>query len=263
MSAPQIITSGGFRISRKPGAVIAVGHNHLKQMYEDACLHYANALRVTRTSEKVHNKSANPVIALAAAADPSASSETGVGSSPGAGPAGNAGGEDGDGDGDGDDDGDGPRRPRHRNRSLPTCTAPCAHRRLILPTPLTRGACAWLLALALLLAYVAPPAFATLFVQLGQLELAREMLRYKPVLLLPTPPGWSTPSGATESTSDPLAGGHSSQANALTMPADRPTHTRPKQRQVRAESARPACTRSNNTCVSLQTKCNLRLPRSR
>lgn len=254
MSAPQIITSRGFRISRKPGAIIAFGSNHLKQMYEDASSHYAYALRVTRTSEKAHNKSAAPAIALAAAAETSVSSETGAGSSPGAGPAGDAG--SGDGDVDGDGDSDGPRRPRHRNPSLPSSTLPCVHRRLILPTPLTRGACAWLLALALLLAYIAPPAFATLFVQLGQLDLAHEMLRYKPVLLLPTPPGWSTSSSTAEVTSDSLAGGHSSRANDMTMPADRSIHNRPKKRQVRAESTRPACTRSNNTCVSLQTKCH-------
>jgi hypothetical protein len=89
------------------------------------------------------------------------------------------------------------------------------------------------------------------------------MLRYKPVLLLPAPPGWSTSSSTAEVTSDPLAGGHSSRANDMTMPADKSIHTTPKKRQVRPELTRPACTRSNNTCVSLQTKCHLRQLRTR
>jgi hypothetical protein len=116
---------------------------------------------------------------------------------PGAADAGGSGDDDG---GDGEGDGDGPRRPAHSNPSLPPRIYPRAHRRSNLPTPLTRRAFAWLLTLALLLAYAGPPGFALLFVRLGHPELASEMLRYKPVLLLPTPPGWTSTSQREEKT---------------------------------------------------------------
>lgn len=93
--------------------------------------------------------------------------------------------------GDGDGDSEGPRRPPQSNSSSPPSRSTRAHRRRHLPIPLSRRALAWLLALALLLAYLGPPSFALLFVKLGHPELASEMLRYKPVLLLPAPPGWS------------------------------------------------------------------------
>jgi hypothetical protein len=109
---------------------------------------------------------------------------------PGAADASESGDDEGD-DGDGDGDGDGPRRPSHPRSSLPPCSPSRARRRPEIPRPLTRRAFALLLTLALLLAYIGPPGFAVIFIQLGHPELASEMLRYKPVLLLPTPPGWS------------------------------------------------------------------------
>lgn len=113
---------------------------------------------------------------------------------PGADDASGSGDDDG---GDGDGDSDGPRRISQSNYSPATHVSPRAHRRPNLPKPLTRRAFAWLLAFALLLAYIGPPGFALLFVQIGHPELASEMLRYKPVLILPAPPGWR-PSGERE-----------------------------------------------------------------
>jgi hypothetical protein len=127
-----------------------------------------------------------------AAADGGGGADGGTDGAPGGG-SGDGGGGDGDGDGgDGDADGDGPPRPspsRHRS----SCSPSRATRRSFIPKFLTRHAFACLVALAMLLAYLAPPSFAALFVQLGQPELAKEMLRYQPKLLMPLPAGWSTP----------------------------------------------------------------------
>lgn len=94
-----------------------------------------------------------------------------------------AGGDDGDG-GDGDGDGDGPRR--STSSRLPARRSPPrAPRRQFLPRLLTRYAFAWLLALALMLGFLALPALAILAAQLGHPTLASEILHFKPVWLLP------------------------------------------------------------------------------
>lgn len=167
-----------------------------------------------------------------------ASTTTSAGTAaPGADDASGSGDDDGgDGDGDGDGDSDGPRRLSQSNRSPATPLSPRAHRRLNLPKPLTRRAFAWLLALALLLAYIGPPGFALLFVQVGHPELAGEMLRYKPVLILPTPPGW-LPSGERDGT---ITGISPAKSGAGAAPTD-----------LRAASTTPAiCTSSNHSRVN-------------
>jgi hypothetical protein len=141
-----------------------------------------------------------------------------------------------DDDGDGDGDSDGPRRLSQSNYSPATRLPPRAHRRPNLPKPLTRRAFAWLLALALLLAYIGPPGFALLFVQVGHPELASEMLRYKPVLILPTPPGW-LPSGERDGAITAIPPAKSGAGAAPT--------------ELRAASTTPAiCTRSTHSRVN-------------
>jgi hypothetical protein len=141
-----------------------------------------------------------------------------------------------DDDGDGDGDSDGPRGLSQSNYSPATRLPPRAHQRPNLPIPLTRRAFAWLLALALLLAYIGPPGFALLFVQVGHPELASEMLRYKPVLILPTPPGW-LPSGEREGAINAIS---PAKSGAGAAPTD-----------LRAVSTTPAiCTRSTRSRVN-------------
>lgn len=171
-----------------------------------------------------------------------------------------------DDDGDGDGDSDGPRRPSRSNRPSATHLPPCANRRPNLPTPLTRRAFAWLIALALLLAYMGPPGFALLFVQVGHPELASEMLRYKAALILPTPPGW-LPSGeregAIDATSPAKSGADAASADThskVNTPARRSGETRirasrsPHQTMTpRSRRARPSAQEyPNNSCVNAQ-----------
>ncbi|WUR16029.1 hypothetical protein E7V67_013275 [[Empedobacter] haloabium] len=110
-------------------------------------------------------------------------------STPGDGASDGTNGSDGDGgDGDGDGDSDGPRRslPPSPSPRLPSCrSSPRAPRRQIIPKLLTRYAFAWLLALALVLGFVALPALAILAAQLGHRSLASEILHFNPVWLLP------------------------------------------------------------------------------
>jgi len=141
-----------------------------------------------------------------------------------------------DDDGDGDSDSDGPRRLSQSSYSPAIHLPPRAHRRPNFPKPLTRCAFAWLLTLALLLAYIGPPGFALLFVQVGHPELASEMLRYKPVLILPTPPGW-LPSGEREDATTAISPAKSDSGAAST--------------DLRAASTTPAiCTRSTRSRVN-------------
>lgn len=139
------VRSGEYRILRRLGAVVP----YTVDKYKTAMVRYFLA-----TSGKCDQTSAvsRPGSAKAKA---DAGSSASMGAESGSGGSNGGGGGDGDGDGDGDGgDSDGPRPSRPRNPSLPASTPPRAHRRLILPTPLTRQAFAWLLVLALLLAYI-------------------------------------------------------------------------------------------------------------
>ncbi len=151
--------------------------------------------RISRASAAYKKKAGFAGPELKQKAKEMASTTTSAGTAaPGADDASGSGDDD---DGDGDGDSDGPRRLSQSNHSPATHLPHRAHWRPNFPKPLTRRAFAWLLALALLLAYIGPPGFALLFVRVGHPELASEMLRYKPVLILPTPPGW-LPSGERE-----------------------------------------------------------------
>jgi len=164
----------------------------------------------------------------------------------------------GDDGGDSDGDSDGPRRRPHSRPSIPPFLSPLAPRRSNLATPLSRRAFAWLLTLALLLAYVGPPGFALLFVGLGQPGLAGEMLRYKPVLILPTPPGW-TASGHSEEQADRSSNLTASAANVPTSPRTRSSKNAtcasgvgsrvsdPARRPAGALDLRPGCRRRTTT----------------
>lgn len=72
---------------------------------------------------------------------------------------------------------------------IPSSVEPCGeaagkpHRGVA--KPLTRCAFAWLLAIALVLGFLALPALAVLAAELGHPTLATEMLHFKPVWLLP------------------------------------------------------------------------------
>lgn len=107
----------------------------------------------------------------------------GMNTSAPAGEGGPSSGDDDDGDGDGEADG-----PQHSARSRCHCIpcfsscSPRAPRRPKFCFPLTRRACAWLIAFGLLLAYVVQPSFALVFIQLGHKELASEVLKYRPQL---------------------------------------------------------------------------------
>lgn len=170
-----------------------------------------------------------------------ASTATSAGTAaPGADDASGSGDDDG---GDGDGDGDGPRRLSQSNFPSATRLPPRAYRRPNLPKPLTRRAFAWLLALALLLAYIGPPGFALIFVRLGHPELAGEMLRYKPVLLVPTPPGWTTSDDsarAADTAFTAIASTRSARAEVVSTGSNA------------APSTQAVCTRTAATRVSTQ-----------
>lgn len=170
-----------------------IGYMPSRDVFTAICADY----RVSRSSTTFKKKAgfAGPESKQKAQEMASTANSAGT-AAPGADDASGSGDDDG---GDGDGDSDGPRRNSQSRLPSATRLAPCAYRRPNLPKPLTRRAFAWLLTLALLLAYIGPPGFALIFVRLGHPELAGEMLRYKPVLLLPTPPGWSTSSDSARS----------------------------------------------------------------
>ncbi|MBB3222107.1 hypothetical protein [Pseudoduganella umbonata] len=164
------------RIIRKPGAVVAFDTS--KSIYARML---ADFLVPTRPSYRGPAAKEN----VKPAANAGVSCDNGDASGGGS----DDGGDDGDGDdGDGDSDGPRPSTPSLRPRS-PSSRANRRKPSLRSRTPSNYW---WLLLFASILAYCASPTFSLLCAELGHADLAKEMLRFRPVLLMPIPAGWST-----------------------------------------------------------------------